>query len=232
VERVEMASLDPAAIDAVLAAIDRDRGLTGNPARVADLAGAGLDAGKLRLSFAAAPITIANGRAQLQFAAPAQNADIAGSLALGLNDGQFDARLVLTSRKNAPAAKPPTLGVAVRGAVTAAKRTADVASLIEWAVARSLDQDAKTLEEVQKERQRIEAAAEGLRHQGDAAAAPDARTLAPSAQASTPSRSLDLPAPVEIKPAPPARRAPAQPAPPPPPARSFNLLDLFPGGNR
>jgi hypothetical protein len=226
-----VASLDPAAIESVLAALERDRGLAGNPARVADLAGAGLDVGKLKLPFAAAPITIAGGRAQLQFTAPAQGADVAGSLSLGLTDGPLDARLVMTgpARKNAPAAKPPALGVAVRGAVTAPRRTADVASLIEWAVARSLEQDAKTFDEVQKERQRIEAAAEGLRHQSDGAVPADTRSAAPAAQALT--RGFDLPPSTETKPTPLPRRAPTPP-PPPPPARSFNLLDLFSGSGR
>jgi large subunit ribosomal protein L24 len=226
VERVEVVNLDPMAIDTVLVALDRDRGLTGNPARVADLASAGLDAGKLKLPFAAAPIAIANGRAQLQFAAPAQNADIAGSVSLGLTDGLLDARLVMTGppRKSAPTAMPPALGVTFKGPVTAARRTADVASLIEWAVARTLEQDAKTLEDVQKERQRIEATAEGLRHPSDAAVAPDTRT--------SQTRGFDLPATTETKPPPPVRRAPAQQPPPPPPTRSFNLLDLFSGGNR
>jgi hypothetical protein len=206
----------------------------GNPARVGQIVSAGLDAGKLRIPFAAAPIAIADGRAQVvRLSAPAQNADVAGSISLGLNDWQLDARLAMTGpqRKNAPSAERPVMAVAVRGPLAAARRTADVASLIGWATMRAVDQEAKRLDDAEKEHEkeqrRLEAAAEALRRVPDAAAAsapPQTGSL------STSGRAADLPPPTEIKPlTPPARRSPPSVAPPPV-ARPFNLLENFQSG--
>ena len=235
--RVEVASLDPAAIDAVIAALERDRSLAGNPVRVADLAGNSLEFGKLRMPFASAPITIADGRVQVQLAAPAQNADLTGSISLGLADGLVDARVLMTAppRKNTPAGEPPALGVALKGPIMAARRSIDVGSVVNWVMARAYDEDAKTLEDVQQERRRIEAAAEALRHQGDVAT-----PASGPAETATQARSPDLPPPIEVKPVPappPVRRAsPQPPVQPPAQARPFNPLDhaldfLF-GGTR
>jgi len=236
-EHVEISGLDPAAIGVATGAMEHDRNLAGNPARVTEIANTGLDAGRLKLPFAAAPILIAEGAAQVvRFAAPAQNAEIDGSISLGLRDGQVDARITMTGprRDSAMAGEPPQMKVAVKGPLGAAKRTADVSALIEWVTARSFDQDAKTLEDVQKERRRIEAAAE-VRRQSDAAAAGDARTVAPpvSPPAAAVTRSPDPPAPLEIKPPPaPARRAAPAPPPQPPLPRPFNLMESFPAGSR
>jgi hypothetical protein len=235
-ENVEIAGLDPAAIDAVINALENDRGLVGNPGRVNQIANAGLDAGKLRIPFAAAPIVIADGRAQLvRLSAPAQNADISGSISLALADWQLDARLAMTGppRKNAPTAERPAMAVAVRGPLTAARRIADVANLIGWATMRAVEQEAKRLDDAEKERRRLEAAAEALRRLPDAAAAVPPQTgalpSAPAPQAFTSGRAPDLPGPIDIKPvAPPVRRTPPTPAPPKP----FNLMESFPAGTR
>jgi uncharacterized protein involved in outer membrane biogenesis len=72
-ENVEIGGLDPTAMDAAITAVDR--GVAINSARITEIANAGLDGGRLRLPFAAAPITIADGRVQLaDLAAPAQSA--------------------------------------------------------------------------------------------------------------------------------------------------------------
>jgi uncharacterized protein involved in outer membrane biogenesis len=206
VEQVEIAGLDPTAMDALIGALERDRALASNPGRVNDIANAGLDRGRLRLPFAAAPLVITDGRAQLlDFAAPAQNADIAGTLSLGLNDGVIDARLEMTGPRRANAPGPddrPHMAVTVRGPLTAARRSADVAALANWVTVQRVEQDAKRFDEVEKEQRRIEAAAEVARRSVDGGTAP-------------------------------ARRPPPPPQPPPPqPPQPFNLLDLFHGSTR
>jgi uncharacterized protein involved in outer membrane biogenesis len=240
-EHVEISGLDPTAIDAAINAIENDRALVGNPARVAQVANAGLDTGKLRIPFAAAPIVIADGRAQLvRMSAPAQNADIAGSISLGLNDWQLDARLVMTGpqRKNAATTERPLMGVAVRGPLAAARRTADVAGLIGWVTMRAVDQEAKRLDDAEKEQKRAEAAAEALRRVPDAAgaAAPPltGSVQTPSAQASTSGRAPDLPPAAEVKPAAPPVRRTAPPVAQPPVTRpfTFSLPDFFQSGGR
>jgi hypothetical protein len=231
-ENVEIAGLDPTAINAVVNALEFDRGLVGNPGRVAQIANAGLDAGKLRIPSAAAPIVIADGRAQLpKLSVPVQNADISGSISLALADWQLEARLAITGqpRKNAPTAERPTMAVAVRGPLTSARRVADVTNLIDWVTMRAVDQGAKRLDEAEKERQRSEAGA--LRRLPDATTAPpQVGTLPPAQapQASSTGRAPDLPTPTDSKPvAPPVRRAPPSAQP-----KAFNLMESAPAGSR
>jgi uncharacterized protein involved in outer membrane biogenesis len=231
-ENIEIAGLDPTAINAVINALEFDRGLVGNPGRVAQIANAGLDAGKLRIPSAAAPIVIADGRAQLpKLSVPTQNADISGSISLALADWQLEARLAITGqpRKNAPTGERPAMAVAVRGPLTSARRVVDVTNLIDWVTMRALDQGAKRLEEAEKERQRSEA--EALRRVPDATTAPpQAGTLPPAQapQASSTGRAPDLPGPTDSKPvAPPVRRAPPSAQP-----KAFNLMESAPAGSR
>ena len=183
-ENIEVSGLDPTAIDAVINALEFDRGLASNPGRVAQIANGGLDAGKLKIPSAAAPIVIADGRAQLaKVSASAQNTDISGSISLALADWQLDARLTMIAlpRKNALTAERPVMTVAVRGPLTAARRSVDVANLIGWATMRAVDQESKRLDDAEKERRRLEAAVEALRRQSEAA------TVAPPQTGTSPS---------------------------------------------
>jgi large subunit ribosomal protein L24 len=233
-ENVEIAGLDPTAIDAVINALEFDRGLVGNPARVTQIANARLDAGKLRISAAAAPIVIGDGRAQIKLSVSAQNTDISGSISLGLADLQLDARLAMTGppRKNAPSAERPAMAVTVRGPLTAARRTVDVANLIGWATMRAVDQEAKRLDDAEKERQRLEAAVEALRRPSDAAAPPPQTGAMPppaAPQASTPGHASELPGPTDSRSVtPPVRRA----SPPPSAQPKPFLMESSPAGSR
>jgi uncharacterized protein involved in outer membrane biogenesis len=209
VENVEVGGLDPTAMDAAITAVDR--GLAINSTRIVDIVNAALDAGRLRLPFAAAPITIADGRAQLtDLAAPAQSADVAASVALALPDNQVDMRIALTGpqRSNAPAGERPSLAVAVKGPLAAARRTADVTSLVAWLTSRAVEQETKRLNDAERERKRLEQAEPRRRQDAAVLAEPE------SAVAATMGRAPDLPAPIEIKP-PPFRRPPPPAAPVP-----------------
>lgn len=175
-ENIEVSGLNPTAIDAVINALEFDRGLASNPGRVAQIANGGLDVGRLKIPFATTPIVIADGRAQLpRMSASAQNTDISGSISLALADWQLDARLTMTAppRKNAPTAERPAMTVAVRGPLTAARRNVDVANLIDWTTMRAVDQESKRLDDAEKERQRPDPAGGALRRQ------PEAATVAP-----------------------------------------------------
>ncbi len=235
-ERVEIAGLDPSGLDAAIGAVDRGGPISAG--RIGDLVNAGLDAGKLRLPFATAPLVIADGRLQLiNVAAPAQNADVAASLAFGLDDGLVDIRIGLTGaqRKNAPSGERPAMVVTVKGPLGAARRTADVTPLVNWLTVRSVEQEAKRLDDAEKEHKRLEAAAEALRHQQDATASavpkmpPEAAPSAPSPQTSALGRPSDLPPPLDVKPsAPPKPRPMAVPQRPMP----LNLMENVPTGGR
>jgi hypothetical protein len=219
VENVEIGGLDPTAMDAAITAVDR--GLAINSTRIVDIVNAALDAGRLRLPFAAAPITIADGRAQLtDLAAPAQSADVAASVTLALVDNQVDVRVTMTGpqRNNALAGERPSLAVAVKGPLTAARRTADVTSLVGWLTSRAVEQETKRLNDAERERKRLEPPEPRRRQDAAALADPE------SAGAATVGRAPELPAPIEIKPASPVRRSP----PPPPPAAPTPTLRLAP----
>src|SRR5262249_3383061 len=135
-ENVEIAGLDPTAINAVIKALELDRGLVGNPGRVTQIANAGLDAGKLRIPSLGSAIVLADGRAQLaNISVPTQNADISGSISLTLADWQLEARLAMTgpSRQNSTAAEPPAMAVTVKGPVTGSRRVVTISNLTGWA---------------------------------------------------------------------------------------------------
>ena len=190
----------------MVSAIERDHSLGANSPRLAAIAGAGLDAGKLRVPFATAPLVITDGRAQLTgFAAPAQNADVAGSVSLGLDDGKIDARLTIT-RKAAPGSERPPLAVTVSGPLAAAHRSVDTGLLANSVTMQLVDQETKRLEEAEKERERREAA-EALRREQEAAKAAADGAVAPA----TVGRAGDAPVP-DTKPSPPP--APVRRAPP------------------
>jgi uncharacterized protein involved in outer membrane biogenesis len=184
-ENIEVSGLDPRAIDAVITALEFDRGLVSNPARVAQIANGGLDAGRLKTALATGPIVIADGRAQLaDIAASAQGTDIAGSISLNLADWQLDARLTMTGppRKNSTTTERPALAVSIKGPLAAARRSVDVTNLIGWATMRAVDQEAKRLDDAEKERRRLEATVDAQRHQSDTGAVGPPQTgLSPSA---------------------------------------------------
>ena len=184
-ENVEVSGLDPRAVDAVITALEFDRGLASNPGRVTQIANGGLDAGKLKIALVTAPIVIADGRAQLaNVSASAQNTDIAGSISLALADWQLDAGLAMTAppRKNAPTAERPAMTVTIKGPLAAARRSVDVTSLIGWATMRAVDQEAKRLDDAEKERRRLDATVDTLRHQSDTGTvAPPQTGVSPSA---------------------------------------------------
>jgi hypothetical protein len=132
-------------------------------------------------------------------------------------------RIALTGpqRNNAPAGDRPSLAVVVKGPLSAARRTADVAPLVNWLTARAVEQETKRLEDAERERKRLEPADARRRQDATVPAGPEA------ALAATLGRAPELPAAIEIKPTP-ARR-------PPPPAAPSRLqlrppLDLFQQG--
>lgn len=188
-ENIEVSGLDPSAIDAVINALETDRGLASNSARVTQIANGVLDAGKLRVPFATAPIVIADGRAQLaKVSASARNTDISGSMSLALADWQVDGRFAMTAppRKNAPTSERPVMAVTLRGPLTAARRSVDVSTLVGWATMRAVEQEAKRLDEAEKERKRSEPPADAVRRQPDTATgAPATAGTLPSAPAAT-----------------------------------------------
>src|SRR5262249_39783597 len=98
-------------------------------------------------------------------------------------DWQLDGRFAMTAppRKNSATAERPVMTVAVRGPLTAARRSVDVSTLIGWATMRAVDQEAKRLDEAEKERRRLEATGCAPRRP------PDIGTVAPPQTGTLPS---------------------------------------------
>jgi hypothetical protein len=218
-EQAEIAGLDPAAINAVIGAMERDRTLASKPGRVAEIANASLDAGRLRLPFAIAPLVVTDGRLQvINFATSSKdNTDIAGTISLGLYDRMLDARLVLTARSDAPGERP-RLGVAVRGILALARRSTDVAPLVSWVTLQHVEQATRRLDEAEEAQRRAE--------QKLPESPPDPARRFPDGSSSLAAGSAHASAfgsagnlPTELKPR--LRRVPLPPQPP----RAFNLLD-------
>jgi large subunit ribosomal protein L24 len=235
-ERLELAGLDPTAVDAVIRAMDNDRGLGANPGRIAEIASAGLDVGRLRVPSVTAPIVIADGRAQVVASASAQNTEIAGPVSLGLNDGQIDARLTMTgpARKNAAGSERPAMAVAIRGPLGTARRSVDIAPIVNWVTMQRVEEEAKRLDAAEKERKRLDAAAEAIRRQQDApkdGSKPESGSAPPApAQASTVGRAPDAAPAGDVKPSPPASPLPRRTQPPPGQQRPPGLMDLLQPG--
>ena len=223
-ENVEIAGLDPAAINAAISAVDR--GLAINAGRIAEIVNASLNSGRLRVPFATAPITIAEGRVRVSdLEAPAQSADVDAMATFGLVDHQVDMRFMLTGaqRKDAPGGERPSLAVLVKGPLDNARRSADVGTLVNWLTARAVEQETKRLEEAERQRKRLESPE---RLPPDAMVAPSAS----EAVTATLGHAPDLPAPIEIKPPPGVRRAPSSPPalqPPPVQLAPPPLSDFF-----
>ena len=158
VEHIDIAGLNPSAIEVVLNALASNRSLASNTIRVAQIANAALDAGRLQIEVATAPIVFGEGRARIvKFAAPAKGADISGSITVGLNDWQFDSRLLMTVPDRTDASNaPPAMALVVKGPLRAARRSADVTDLIGWEMARAGDEDIKALGTAETERHRLE----------------------------------------------------------------------------
>jgi hypothetical protein len=158
-DNVEVAGLNPNAADTVLNALENDRTLANNSTRVAQIASAALDAGKLKIAFVTTPVIIADGRAQLSnLQASAQNSDVSALISLALADWQVNARFTMAAlpRRNAPNAERPVMTVQTRGPLAAAQRTVDASALVAWATQRAIDVETKRLEEAEKERRRVE----------------------------------------------------------------------------
>ena len=219
-ERGELASLNPLAIDATIDAADR--GLAIDRDRVGRFTTAALDTGRLNVPLFNATVAINSGLLRvLSPVTPAQSADAAITGSYDLSEDMLDLRVTLIGapKADAPNGQRPEVGVVVRGPLATSKRTVEVASLVEWLTMRAVNREAKRLEA-------IEAATSSI------PAVPPGPQAAPPPAASAPLIVLPAPAipapfpPVpatsapnesnEVTPAPTAPRAAAVPQTQPP----------------
>jgi large subunit ribosomal protein L24 len=180
-------------------------------AKLRDLAGPALDAGRLQMKEAEGALGIVNGQARLgTVIAHGEGADLAVSGNVDLVTQMLDARLVLTAT-NAPAlAGRPELTIMLKGPLAAPRRTLDVSALAGWLALRAVEQQSKKLEQIEAERARG-----ALTAPAAPSPVPPAPVPSPSASAASPAvpRAAPLPPPVDIRPVPRPATIP-RPAPP------------------
>src|SRR5262249_12611494 len=197
-ERAELASLNPLAIDAAIDAADR--GLAIDRERVGRFVTLALETARLNVPLIDGTIAVNSGQVRLNSpVTPAQSADAVIGVAYDMSDDLLDIRITLigSPKADAPNGQRPELGITLKGPIAAPKRTVEVATLVEWLTMRAVNREAKRLEAIETTTSSIPAAP------------PAPATLAPAMPAA--------PAPVPATPGPvapgPVTSAPVAPAP-------------------
>ena len=236
-ESLQLAGLDPKAIDAAMLAADR--GVPLDAIRIGDIVRTALDSGRLNVPGVAGTLAIGDGRLRLgPLTTPAEGVDVALSGSYALGDDALDLRFGLTGalKDDAPGGQRPSLAVVLNGPLGAPRRDVDVTALVNWLTLRGIEREAKRLEAAEREAKRIQAQEEAAKRRAaeEAArraqeeeakrrAAEEAARRAQEATASSTAapafdKAPDLPPPIEVgPPGVPERKAPRR-APPPPAA--------------
>ncbi|MDO9411130.1 MAG: AsmA family protein [Pseudolabrys sp.] len=194
----QLSGLDPRTFDTVTRAVDQ--GMSVDAARISGLVRTALEGGQLSVKRATGDFTIRAGQLRLSnVAVDSRNANLDMTGRVDLTDGSLDARLVLSGSSEAAGARPDIF-MALKGPVAAPARTIDVSALSGWLTLRAVELQTAKL-------RAIEAA------QPKPVAPPVAPASAPPADVAAPEKEMApaLPAPVEINPVPPPRRAGSQP---------------------
>lgn len=197
VEKAQIAGFDPGVFDSVTRAVER--GLPSDAIRVGDFVTKALDTGRLAVERAEAPITLASGQLRVgSMTTHASDTDLALVGTADLTDLTFDMRFTYSgaSANAIINGHRPELSVALKGPVSAPKRTIDVSMLVGWLTLRSVEEETKRL-------QAIEAAP-----RDGPVGSTTTGTNPPSAPAQKPTqppaleRAPNLPPPIDVKPAP------------------------------
>jgi len=167
-EAVQIAGLDPKAIEVAVRAFERGAPIA--PARIGDIVGRVMDTGSLTMPWLSVPLAVSAGRVRLgKLVAPPQSNDLAISGALDLVDVTIDARFTVFGA--AEGAARPEASILLKGPLGAPRRTVDVSALVSWLTMQSVDREAKRLDAAERAAKQVdgEAALPGV---GQAGAAP------------------------------------------------------------
>ena len=194
----QFAGLDPRAFDAVTRAVDQ--GLPIDAGRISNVVSKALDSGQLSIKRAEGTIAISAGRMQLSnVTADAKDAVLSLYGNLDLTDGSLDAHLLLSGLSQAAGARPDIF-MALKGPVAAPSRSVDVAALSGWLTLRSIENQAKRIQEIERAQQRIqemEQAQKRIQEIERAQRQRESQTPLPKSE-----QAPALPPPVDIRPAP------------------------------
>jgi large subunit ribosomal protein L24 len=157
-ENGRVARLDPRAFEAVIRAVDQ--GLPIESSRLRDRMDTALASGPLAIARAEGAITIGAGQARLSNSmAGERGSELALNGRVSLADSDIDARLVLSSAAAAGvvANTPPEIVVALKGPISAPKRSIDVAAFASWLALRAVEQQSKKLDVLEGRQQSVPA---------------------------------------------------------------------------
>lgn len=144
-----IAGLDARAFGAAMHAVDQ--GMTLEASRIREVVTPVLNTGPLVVPSADATITLSAGQARLgTLVARAEGADLSISGNYDLSDRSVDARIVLAGPTAITSAGRPELAIALKGPAASPKRTLDVSALAGWLALRSVEQQSRRLEAIER----------------------------------------------------------------------------------
>ena len=146
----QFSGLDPRAFDAVTQAVDQGLAIDAN--RISDVVSKTLQSGSLAVKQASGTLALSAGQMRLaKFSADSDAAKLSVSGNLDLTGGALDARLVLSGAKKVGGTRPDIF-MALKGPVTAPERSIDVSALTGWLTLRAIENQAKRVQELERER--------------------------------------------------------------------------------
>jgi large subunit ribosomal protein L24 len=152
-ENVQIAGIDPKAIEIASRAFERGTAVTA--ARIGDMVGRMMEQGSLGLPWVTAPLTVTAGRIRLgKLVTPSQSNELAASGSFDLMDSTLDARLTLSAMSEA--GQRPEVSVVLKGPAGAVRRTLDVSTLTNFLTLRSADRETKQIEAAQRAAKQLE----------------------------------------------------------------------------
>jgi large subunit ribosomal protein L24 len=152
-ENVQIAGVDPKAIEIASRAFERGTAVT--PARTGDMVGRMMEQGSLSLPWVTAPLTITAGRIRLgKLVTPLQSNELAATGSFDLMDSTLDARLTLSAMSEH--GQRPEVSVVLKGPAGAVHRTLDVSALTNFLTLRSADRETKQIEAAQRAAKQLE----------------------------------------------------------------------------
>ncbi len=181
-----VARLDPAAFAALIRATDQ--GLPVDAVRVGERMESALTSGALPVSLASGEIGIRAGQARIgNMMIRAQGAELTVNGGMDFTDRTIDARLTLAGppATDSATAGRPRIGLALKGAFDAPRRSLDVAEFASWLALRAVEQQARRLDALESGREQPVAPA--------MPAAPSAPMAAPAPPAKIPAASATVP---------------------------------------
>jgi large subunit ribosomal protein L24 len=210
-EAGQIGGLDPKAFDAVIRAVDR--GVTIDGTKIGDLMEAGLQSGRLTVPRVDGAFSLNAGQARWgNVIAHGDGADLTISGVVDLSQGLVDARLMLSGQPDPSTQGRPDVFIALKGPLTAPKRTVDVAAVTGWLTLRAVERQSKRLESLQSERDAIVGTTPPATTRPAEPTVQPAPPIAPG-DAAEPSRPSPPPPRRALAPAAPVESAPALPPP-------------------